>query len=147
MLLRAPAALLLVACGGPTTTALDNGLALTPPQGWRSWNCFHGEVNDQKIRATIDAITDKRHVVDGKPTSLADLGYDSVGIDDGWQACGTGYKGSFHAADGTPLINKTKFPDLKALVSYGHGYVSLVRDYEDIESRVPSCMFYTLVQS
>ena len=20
---------------------LDNGLALTPPMGWRSWNCYH----------------------------------------------------------------------------------------------------------
>ena len=24
--------------------ALDNGLALTPPMGWRSWNCDHLEV-------------------------------------------------------------------------------------------------------
>ena len=63
--------------------ALDNGLALTPPMGWRSWNCFHGEVNDSAIRATIDAITDRSRTVDGKPTSLADLGFDSVGIDDG----------------------------------------------------------------
>jgi hypothetical protein len=53
--------------------------------GWRSWNCFHGEVNDSAIRATIDAITDRSRTVDGKPTSLADLGFDSVGIDDGWQ--------------------------------------------------------------
>jgi len=52
--------------------------------------------------------------------SLADLGYGRVGIDDNWQACGTGYKGSFHAQDGTPLVNKSRFPDLKALVDYGH---------------------------
>ena len=45
-------------------------------------------------------------------------------MDDGWQACGTGRSldnhSSFHAPDGTPLVNKTKFPDVKAMVAYGH---------------------------
>lgn len=36
------------------------------------------------------------------------------------QACGTGYQGSFHDEAGTPLVNKTKFPSLKDLVTYGH---------------------------
>ena len=114
------AALTLAALAVGAVDALDNGLALTPPMGWRSWNCFHGEVNDSAIRATIDAITDRSRTVDGKPTSLADLGFDSVGIDDGWQACGTGYQGSFHDEAGTPLVNETKFPSLKDLVTYGH---------------------------
>ena len=70
--------------------ALDNGLAVTPPMGWRSWNCYHGDVTDSKIRSTIDAITAKTRMVDGVAHSLADLGYQHVGIDDGWQACGTG---------------------------------------------------------
>ena len=26
--------------------ALDNGLALQPPMGWRSWNCYQGSVKD-----------------------------------------------------------------------------------------------------
>jgi len=38
-----------------------------------------------------------------------------------WQACGEGRilnnKSSFHAMDGTPVVNKTKFPDLKAMAS------------------------------
>lgn len=100
--------------------ALNNGLALTPPMGWRSWNCYHIGVTDSVIRATIDAVVAKARKVDGVPTSLQDLGFNSVGIDDGWQACGTGHKKSFHASDGTPLVNKTKFPDLHALVSYAH---------------------------
>jgi alpha-galactosidase len=106
--------------------ALDNGLALTPPMGWRSWNCDHLEVTDAKIRKTIDAITDKTRMVDGVPTSLADIGYGRVGVDDGWQACNTGvmdnrtHKASFHAEDGTPLVNKTIFPSLADLVKYGH---------------------------
>ena len=34
---------------------LDNGLAITPPMGWRSWNAMHGDVDDPKIRSTVDA--------------------------------------------------------------------------------------------
>lgn len=25
--------------------AIDNGLGITPPMGWRSWNCFGGNVD------------------------------------------------------------------------------------------------------
>jgi alpha-galactosidase len=103
-----------------TTEALDNGLALTPPMGWRSWNCYHGDVSQAKIEATIDAIVEKRT----GGVSLLDLRFSDVGVDDGWQACGTGRSldnhSSFHAADGTPLVNKSKFQDVKAMVAYGH---------------------------
>lgn len=103
---------------GPAS-ALDNGLALTPPMGWRSWNCYHGDVSQAKIEATIDAITDK-----SRGTSLAELGFKDVGVDDGWQACGTGRSldnhSSFHDASGKPLLNATKFQDVKAMVEYGH---------------------------
>jgi alpha-galactosidase len=47
-------------------------------------------------------------------------GYASIGLDDGWQECGAGFDGSFHDAAGNPLVNKTKFADLAAMVSYGH---------------------------
>ena len=33
-----------------SSAALDNGLALTPPMGWRSWNCYHGDVSEDKIK-------------------------------------------------------------------------------------------------
>jgi len=69
---------------------------------------FAGRNNDATMRAMMHAFTDRSRSVDGKPTSLADLGFVHVGIDDGWQACGTGYQGSFHAEDGTPLVNTTK---------------------------------------
>eukprot|EP00729_Bicosta_minor_P003463 gene3463-10664_t len=115
--------------------ALDNGLAVTPPMGWRSWNCYHGDVTDGKILLTVDAITAKNRMVDGVAHSMADLGYQHVGIDDGWQACGTGRvvnnKTSFHDADGTPLVNKSKFPDLKAMVDYGHSKDVLMGWYEN----------------
>eukprot|EP01047_Picozoa_sp_COSAG01_P002314 COSAG01_NODE_60_length_29981_cov_23.262533_39_plen_190_part_00 len=83
-------------------------------------NCDQGDVDDAKIRATIDAITDS-----SRGTSLLKLGFRDVGVDDGWQACGTGAplasgKKTFHSVTGAPLVNKTKFPDVKALVDYGH---------------------------
>ena len=67
-------------------SALDNGLALTPPIGWRSWNCFHGDVDDTKIRTVVDAMATPR----AGGERLLSLGYAHVGVDDGWQACGTG---------------------------------------------------------
>ena len=40
-------------------------------------------------------------LVDGRPTSLLDLGYQHAAIDDGWQACGSGPGGvGFHNASG-----------------------------------------------
>ena len=107
-------------------TSLDNGLATTPPMGWRSWNCFHGEVSAAKVERIVDAVTNRSRTVAGVPTSLADLGYTHVGVDDGWQACQTGKDCSFHAADGTPLVNASKFPDLGALVRYGEARVPQV---------------------
>ena len=74
--------------------ALVDGLARTPPMGWRSWNCYHGGVTDAAIRATIDAITSRHRRVDGEWASLADLGYARVGIDDGWQLCHAGRDGA-----------------------------------------------------
>eukprot|EP01062_Namystynia_karyoxenos_P054558 TRINITY_DN449_c0_g4_i1.p1 TRINITY_DN449_c0_g4~~TRINITY_DN449_c0_g4_i1.p1 ORF type:complete len:439 (+),score=174.67 TRINITY_DN449_c0_g4_i1:73-1317(+) len=96
-----------------------NGMARTPPLGWRSWNAFGNHITDQTIRDAIDAITEKVWVVDKKPVSLADVGYASVGIDEGWEGCGEGVNNTQHTAEGTPVIN-SKFPDMKALVDYGH---------------------------
>ena len=33
----------------------------------------------------IDMLVDKSRTVDGQPTSLKDLGYDMIGIDEGWE--------------------------------------------------------------
>eukprot|EP00664_Eupelagonemidae_sp_cell27_P007802 gene7802-9937_t len=37
--------LCLLRCG----SAIDNGLGLTPPMGWRSWNCYAFNISDAKI--------------------------------------------------------------------------------------------------
>eukprot|EP01052_Picozoa_sp_SAG31_P052622 SAG31_NODE_13075_length_894_cov_1.894340_1_plen_123_part_00 len=62
--------------------------------------------------AQADALADRSRLVDGHPTSLLELGYDHVGLDDAWQACGTGINGSFHDADGKPLVNLKSFPNM-----------------------------------
>lgn len=50
--------------------------------------------------------------------SLYDLGFQRIGIDDGWQACGEGVNGSFHNADGHYMYNFTRFPNMTDLVLY-----------------------------
>jgi alpha-galactosidase len=65
-------------------------------------------------------MTSKNRTVDGKPTSLLEVGYSNCGIDDGWQACGTGLQDTYHDNDGNPLINTTLFPDFSKLVQYAH---------------------------
>ena len=49
---------------------------------------------------------------------VKDLGYDMIGIDEGWEGCGLGVHGTQHYANGTPAV-RPDFPNLKALVDYG----------------------------
>lgn len=99
---------------------IDNGLGVSPPMGWRSWNCYGGNVWDARIRSVVDAMVNRSRTVNGVPTSLLDLGYNDCGLDDNWQACGTGVDNSFHDAQGNPLINLSLFPDMKSMTDYGH---------------------------
>src|SRR5512136_2242571 len=55
---------------------LDNGLALTPPMGWNSWNKFGCEINEQLVRETADAMV---------ASGMRDAGYQYIVIDDCWQ--------------------------------------------------------------
>jgi len=103
------------------TNAIDNGIGHLPPLGWRSWNSFGGDIDQPKMIGIIDALVDSSRQVNGKPTSLLDLGYGRAGLDDNWQACGTGINNSFHDAQGHPLINKQRFPDMKQMNDYAHG--------------------------
>ena len=59
----------------------------------------------------------------GKPTSLCDLGYCDVGLDDHWQMCGSPDAAPgmhYHDKDGNPIVNKVVFPDLKAMADHAH---------------------------
>ncbi|GMH62596.1 hypothetical protein TL16_g03510 [Triparma laevis f. inornata] len=100
--------------------AKDNGLALTPPMGWRSWNLFAGDVNQDLMTSIMDGMVDRSRTVDGVPTSLCDLGYCDVGLDDNWQVCSDDNDYNFHDDDGNPIVNLDVFPDMKVMTDYAH---------------------------
>lgn len=78
-------------------------LALTPPMGWNSWNCWGLSVSTDKVKASAQALIDK---------GLIDHGWMYMNIDDGWEA-------PARAANGEILTNE-KFPDMKALGDWLH---------------------------
>ena len=85
-------------------SAPANGLALTPPMGWNSWNHFHCDVNEQTIRETADAMVS---------SGMRDAGYRYVVIDDCWQVA--------RDANGVLVADSTRFPHgIKALADYVH---------------------------
>ena len=93
--------------------AIDNGLGLRPPLGWRSFNAYY-VANQTQMEDTMDLMVDRSRLVDGVPTSLLDLGYSHVGLDGGWNYC-FAENHTFHTADGTPVWND-KFPNPQAMV-------------------------------
>ena len=86
----------------PFKPIAPNGLALTPPMGWNSWNKFAGRVDDKTIRAVADAMV---------ASGMRDAGYIYVNIDDTWEGS--------RDKDGNIQSNE-KFPDMKALADYVH---------------------------
>lgn len=55
----------------------DNGVALTPPMGWASWNTFKNTIDEDLIFETAQAMVEK---------GLLDAGYNFVNIDDNWHS-------------------------------------------------------------
>jgi alpha-galactosidase len=77
-------------------------LALTPPLGWNSWNCWAGAVDQQKVRDAAVAMA---------TSGLADFGFQYVNIDDTWEAK--------RDANGEVQTN-ARFPDMKQLADDVH---------------------------
>jgi alpha-galactosidase len=98
----------------PLLIKAGHALALTPPMGWNSWNCFAGAVSDAKIRAAADAMV---------KSGLINHGWTYINIDDFWQVNPTSKDptllGPERDAGGTILPN-SRFPDMKALARYIH---------------------------
>lgn len=81
-----------------------NGLALTPPMGWNSWNKFQCNVNEQIVRDTADAMVS---------SGMRDVGYQYVVIDDCWHGP--------RDANGFITADPQKFPSgIRALADYIH---------------------------
>ena len=100
---------------------IDNGLGVKPPMGWRSWNLYGANVDQKLIEGIMDGMVRRTRLVDGKPTSLLDLGYKTVGLDDNWQLCGKygPLKYTYHNTS-SPVVNYARFPDMKAMTNYAH---------------------------
>ncbi|KAG2334425.1 hypothetical protein Bca52824_005605 [Brassica carinata] len=84
---------------------LANGLGVTPPMGWNSWNHFSCNINEKVIKETADALVS---------TGLSKLGYNYVNIDDCWAELARDQKGNL-------VPKKSTFPSgIKALADYVH---------------------------
>jgi alpha-galactosidase len=82
---------------------VGEGIALTPPMGWNSWNHYAGHITQDIVLQNARALVD---------SALINHGWTYVNIDDTWQG---ERGGEFHGLQG----NK-KFPDLKTLCDEVH---------------------------
>ncbi len=82
-----------------------NGLALTPPMGWNSWNKFGCNISEATLRAQADALVS---------TGMRDAGYVYLVVDDCWHGA--------RDAHGDIQPDPVRFPSgIKALADYVHG--------------------------
>ena len=127
------------------TEGISNGLGITPPRGWRSWNQFDTNIHQDLIEAQYLALVDRSRKVDGVPTSLLDLGYSTAGIDDGWQKCNSGPQGvGFHDAAGYPIVDTSKFPNMKSMTAKARSLGLIAGWYVNncmCKETRPSCAF------
>ncbi|MGA2015871.1 MAG: glycoside hydrolase family 27 protein [Opitutaceae bacterium] len=99
----------LVACAALAACAAKaekfEGLALTPPMGWNTWNTFAENCSESLVRETADAMA---------ANGMRDAGYVYIVIDDCWAK-------KERDADGNLVADPVKFPSgMKALGDYLH---------------------------
>jgi alpha-galactosidase len=88
----------------PPALALENGLALTPPMGWNSWNRFGCNVTEDLVKSAADALVS---------SGMKDAGYEYIVIDDCWQVS--------RDASANIVVDPKSFPNgIKALADYVH---------------------------
>ena len=98
------AALALVALLFPPLLRAGDGLALTPPMGWNSWNKFGCDVGEALVKSAADAMI---------ASGMKDAGYQYVVIDDCWQVSRDG--------SGRIVADPQRFPSgIKALADALH---------------------------
>jgi len=90
-------------------------IALTPPMGWNSWNCFAHAVSADRVKRAADALV---------KSGLVNHGWTYINIDDFWQnhrdTKDATLKGDFRDAQGN-IVPNARFPDMKGLADYVHG--------------------------
>ena len=53
------------------------GLSLTPPMGWNSWNTFQTNISEDLVKGIADSLVS---------SGMKDAGYTYIVLDDGWMA-------------------------------------------------------------
>ena len=82
------------------------GLALTPPMGWNSWNTFQIKIDEQLVKDVADVMVS---------SGMKDVGYTYIVLDDGWMTIARDPK------TGDLVADPKKFPHgMKALSDYVH---------------------------
>lgn len=82
------------------------GLAMTPPMGWNSWNTFATNIDEKLVKETADIMVS---------SGLAAAGYTYIVLDDGWMT-------RERDANGDLVPDPVKFPNgMKSLIDYVHG--------------------------
>ncbi|KAF2332561.1 glycoside hydrolase family 27 protein [Flavobacterium daemonense] len=81
------------------------GLAMTPPMGWNSWNTFGTNIDEKLVKETADIMVS---------SGLAAAGYNYIVLDDGWMT-------HERDANGDLVPDPAKFPNgMKAVIDYVH---------------------------
>lgn len=83
---------------------IGDTIALTPPMGWNSWNCWGLSVDAGKAMASAAVFKEK---------GLLNHGWNYINIDDGWEIFGDDPRPK-RDSQGNILTNE-KFPDMKSL--------------------------------
>jgi alpha-galactosidase len=89
-------------------------IALTPPMGWNSWNCFAGAVSEEKVKSAADALV---------KSGLINHGWTYVNVDDYWENHRSSkdptLQGPFRDTNGF-IVPNSRFPDMKGMADYIH---------------------------
>jgi alpha-galactosidase len=91
-----------------------NKIALTPPMGWNSWNCFANAVSEDRVKSAADAMV---------KSGLINHGWTFINVDDFWQnhrdSQDLTLHGPFRDAQSNVMPN-SRFPDMKGMADYIH---------------------------
>lgn len=89
-------------------------IALTPPMGWNSWNCFAQEVSADRVKRAANAMV---------KSGLINHGWTYINIDDFWEnhrdSKDSSLRGKFRDEAGF-IIPNSRFVDMKPLADYVH---------------------------
>jgi len=90
-------------------------IALTPPMGWNSWNCFAGAVTEERVKHAADVMV---------KSGLINHGWTYINTDDFWEnnreSKDPTLQGKFRDENGF-IVPNSRFPDMKGMADYIHG--------------------------